>query len=111
MISIKPEYHDICIVAKDRMIRLGDWKLSYQPLTDGGLYQLFNIREDPACRCNVIEQNPEMAQQLRVLLESWMEGDPKAGDIRQSRETSETSTYRRRTAAASAGARSFWRVH
>ena len=49
MISLKPKYVDIIIAAKDRMVRVGDWKLTYQPLTDGAIYRLFNIRDDPAC--------------------------------------------------------------
>ena len=49
MICLKLEYVDIVIEAKDRMVRLGDWKLSYEPLADGPLYRLFNIREDAAC--------------------------------------------------------------
>ncbi len=72
MISLKPQFQDIVVAAKDRMVRLGDWKLSYQPLTDGALYQLFNIREDPACRHNVIDRNPEIAARLKSKLEHWM---------------------------------------
>jgi arylsulfatase A-like enzyme len=75
MISLKPNYGDIIIAAKDRMVRLGDWKLTYQPLTDGALYQLFNIREDAACCHNVIEENPQIAERLKTLLEQWMSED------------------------------------
>ena len=53
MISLKRKYVDIIIAAKDRMVRVGDWKLTYQPLTDGAMYRLFNIREDPGCLRNV----------------------------------------------------------
>jgi len=35
MISLKPKYADIIIAAKDRMVRVGNWKLTYQPLTNG----------------------------------------------------------------------------
>jgi arylsulfatase A-like enzyme len=75
MISLKPKYLDITTVAKDRMVRVGDWKLTYQPLTDGPLYQLFNILEDPECRRNVLEQHPETAERLRKLLLDWMGED------------------------------------
>ncbi len=75
MISLKPQYQDIIIAAKDRMVRLGEWKLTYQPLSDGALYQLFNIREDAACRYNVLEQNPQIASQLKSLLAQWMSDD------------------------------------
>ncbi|ALP54071.1 hypothetical protein Tel_13540 [Candidatus Tenderia electrophaga] len=72
MISLKPEFQDIVVAAKDRMVRLGEWKLTYQPLEDGSIYQLFNIREDPACRHNVIDRNPEIAARLKSKLECWM---------------------------------------
>jgi hypothetical protein len=61
------------------MVRVGDWKLTYQPLTDGATYRLFNIREDPGCRRNVIDQNPQTAATLRSLLDDWMDEDPKSG--------------------------------
>ncbi len=79
MISLKPEYVDIIIAAKDRMVRVGDWKLTYQPLTDGAIYRLFNIREDPACLENILEQHPRVAEHLKGLLDRWMDEDPKSG--------------------------------
>jgi arylsulfatase A-like enzyme len=76
MICLKHEYVHIVIEAKDRMVRMGDWKLSYQPLADGPLYKLFNIREDAACTRDVLAQNAEVAARLRVMLESWIAADP-----------------------------------
>jgi arylsulfatase A-like enzyme len=76
MICLKHEYVHIVIEAKDRMVRMGDWKLSYEPLVDGPLYKLFNIREDAACTRDVLAQNAEVAARLRVMLESWMAADP-----------------------------------
>lgn len=75
MIALKPQYQDIVVLAKDRMVRLGDWKLTYQPLTDGALYRLFNIRQDPACRDDVIREHPDIAQQLKQLLAQWLDQD------------------------------------
>jgi len=75
MICLKLEYVDIVIEAKDRMVRLGDWKLSYEPLADGPLYKLFNIREDAACSQDVLARNSEIAAELRELLEAWMAAD------------------------------------
>jgi hypothetical protein len=66
---------DIVIEAKDRMVRLGDWKLSYEPLADGPLYKLFNIREDAACSQDVLARNSGIAAELRALLEAWMAAD------------------------------------
>jgi arylsulfatase A-like enzyme len=79
MISLKPEYVDIIIAAKDRMVRVGDWKLTYQPLTNGAIYRLFNIRDDPACLQNVLEKHPRVAEELKDLLDRWMDDDPKSG--------------------------------
>jgi arylsulfatase A-like enzyme len=75
MISLKPEYHDLVIAAKDRMVRLGDWKLTYQPLTEGALWKLFNVKDDPHCTRDVIQENPGVADDLRRLLEDWLAAD------------------------------------
>src|SRR4030095_11471461 len=78
MISLKPKYVDRIIAAKDRMVRVGDWKLTYQPLTEGAIYRLFNIREDPGCLHNVLEQHPQVGEELKCLLDRWMDDDPKS---------------------------------
>lgn len=78
MICIKPKYLDAIIGAKDRMIRLGDWKLSYQPLADGPLYKLFNVRDDAACLHDVLARYPDVAARLRALLDRWMAADTSA---------------------------------
>jgi arylsulfatase A-like enzyme len=79
MISLKPKYVDVIIAAKDRMVRVGDWKLTYQPLIDGAIYRLFNIREDPGCLHDVQEQHQAVAEQLKSLLDRWLDDDPKSG--------------------------------
>jgi arylsulfatase A-like enzyme len=78
MISLKPQYFDIVIEAKDRMVRRGKWKLTYQPLTDGAIYRLFDIERDPGCTDNVIGRFPEVATELRQLLDKWMANDPRS---------------------------------
>ena len=80
MISLKPRYLDIVIAAKDRMVRRGKWKLSYQPLTDGAIYRLFDIAADPDCQFDVIDRFPEVAAELRDLLDRWMNEDPLRAD-------------------------------
>lgn len=77
MISLKPQYFDVVVAAKDRMVRLGKWKLTYQPLLDGAIYRLFDIDQDPACQRNVIDRYPQIAARLRALLDDWMSDDPK----------------------------------
>ena len=79
MISLKSKFVDIIVAAKDRMVRLGEWKLTYQPLAEGALYRLFNLREDPSCQNNVLDAYPEVAQRLRLLLDTWLDADPKSG--------------------------------
>lgn len=75
MISLKPRYMQVVVEAKDRMVRVGDWKLSYQPLTNGALYKLFNIVEDPGCQRDVLAQYPEIGARLRSILEQWIGAD------------------------------------
>ena len=88
MISLKPEYVDIIVAAKDRMVRVGDWKLTFQPLTDGAIYRLFNIREDPGCMRDVLSEHPQTARELRMLLDRWMADDPKCAPDRAARSVS-----------------------
>jgi len=78
MISLKQKYFDIVIEAKDRMVRRGKWKLTYQPLTDGTIYRLFDIERDPGCTDDVIGRFPEVATELRHLLDKWMANDPRS---------------------------------
>src|SRR5581483_5797944 len=46
-LTVKNEYRDRVIVAKDRMIRRGRWKLVYQPLENGFQLRLFDLQNDP----------------------------------------------------------------
>jgi arylsulfatase A-like enzyme len=85
MIALKRKYMDIVIAAKDRMVRLGDWKLTYQPLTNGAAYRLFNIKADPGCQRNVLSQFPQIAEELRSMLDRWMDDDPRSGSRAQPR--------------------------
>jgi arylsulfatase A-like enzyme len=73
-LAIKKEYREIVISAKDRMVRIGDWKLIYQPTGDGPLCELFNLKSDPECRCNVAVSHLHIVKDLRECLESWIEG-------------------------------------
>jgi hypothetical protein len=60
------------------MVRVGDWKLTYQPLVDGAIYRLFDMRTDPGCQNNVLDQQPQIAARLKALLDSWIDDDPKS---------------------------------
>lgn len=72
-ISIKPEYVDIIIRAKDRMIRKGRWKLVCQPLANGYLLKLFDMLNDPACAIDVLEAHREVADRLWEELQKWLQ--------------------------------------
>ena len=71
-LAIKPEYQDIVVNAKDRMIRLGNWKLTYHPLEKGERLSLFNLANDPACRFDVSRSHPDVVDNLRSLLQPWL---------------------------------------
>jgi arylsulfatase A-like enzyme/GT2 family glycosyltransferase len=80
-LAIKPQYQDIILHAKDRMIRHGHWKLVYQPLESSFLLRLFDLNADPACLRDVSGQFPEVREALKRRLSDWMAGDS-AGDGR-----------------------------
>ena len=71
-LAIKPEYREAIITAKDRMVRLGPWKLTYQPTTNGPLYALFDLAADPACRHDVAEAHPDVVLELQRHLTEWI---------------------------------------
>ncbi|CAH1904797.1 conserved membrane hypothetical protein [Candidatus Nitrotoga sp. HW29] len=74
--SIKPEYATRIMDAKDRMIRRGQWKLTYQPLTNGHILQLFDIVADPMCKENLIDQHTDIAATLWQNLRLWINRMP-----------------------------------
>jgi arylsulfatase A-like enzyme/glycosyltransferase involved in cell wall biosynthesis len=80
-LSIKQEYEDVILRAKDRMIRRGRWKLTYQPLRNGHLLQLFDVVADPMCKQNLIEQHADVAAILWQNLCRWIGYLPDAQNI------------------------------
>ncbi|TVS10640.1 MAG: hypothetical protein EA417_18785 [Gammaproteobacteria bacterium] len=74
-LAIKREFRDRIIEARDRMVRSGRWKLTYHPLEQGALFQLFDLETDPGCRRNVAAEHPDVVANLQRLLIDWMRGD------------------------------------
>jgi len=74
-LAIKDEFSRLVVDAKDRMVRKGQWKLIYQPMTHGALFALFDLVADPDCRHNVLARHPETVSELKRLLEGWMQPD------------------------------------
>jgi len=75
-LSIKADYQDRVLIAKDRMIRDGRWKLTYQPLETGKRLTLFDVIADPGCTKDVAAEFPEHVERLWKELNQWMRGDP-----------------------------------
>ena len=74
-LAIKPEYAAAIDQARDRMLRKGRWKLTYQPLKNGVLYRLFDMETDPDCRHDVSDRHPEVLERLKLDLAEWLEAD------------------------------------
>lgn len=66
--------------AKDRMLRKGRWKLTYQPLVDGPLLKLFDVESDPGHQHNLIDSHPDVAAQLWRELQCWLDADGCRGE-------------------------------
>ena len=71
-IAIRPEYEDLVIEARDRMLRTDRWKLIYLPLKDGAAYWLFDLATDPDATQNVAAEHPAVLNELRDRLIRWM---------------------------------------
>ncbi len=74
-LSLKPEYHERIMAAKDRMIRVGRWKLVYQPLESGYALRLFDIVTDPSCQRDVSNEYPDIAASLWEKLQLFVNMD------------------------------------
>ena len=45
------------------------WKLTFNADRKNGLYELYHLMDDPYERNNCLEQHPEMAEQMKLLLQ------------------------------------------
>jgi arylsulfatase A-like enzyme len=79
-LAIKPEYRDITLAAKDRMIRHQQWKLVYQPLESGYVLKLFDVVNDPICQHDLSTQHTDVTNELWVKLHLFIS----ASDCRSS---------------------------
>jgi arylsulfatase A-like enzyme/GT2 family glycosyltransferase len=77
--AIKREYQDRVVLAKDRMLRSGCWKLVYQPLVDGAIWRLFDVEADPNCRRDVQSAQPEIFARLKGAMLDWLAEESVAG--------------------------------
>lgn len=75
-LAIKPEFNDIIIEAKDRMIRTDRWKLTYQPLWEGALFKLFDLTKDPNCELDVSAEFPDIFKAMKERLIAWLSQEP-----------------------------------
>ena len=69
-------YREHVVVAKDRMIRDGRWKLVYQPLESGMRLSLYDVQADPGCTVDITSKRPDLVSRLWEELRAWMEADP-----------------------------------
>jgi len=71
-LAIKEEYRAAIVEAKDRMVRRGCWKLVVQPTTNGLVWSLFDVEDDPACRQDLAARHPSVVAELKQFLLDWM---------------------------------------
>ncbi|MDD1749817.1 MAG: sulfatase-like hydrolase/transferase [Methanothrix sp.] len=81
-LAIKPQYRDIVFEAKDRMIRVGRWKLVYQPIEGGAMYSFFDLETDPDCQHNRLIDEPDLVEMLKQKLLVWVADDPACANCR-----------------------------
>jgi arylsulfatase A-like enzyme len=75
-LALKGEYRDRVVIAKDRMVRDGRWKLVYQPLEGGMRVSLFDLAADPGCTTDLAAREPKVVARLWEELHAWMAADP-----------------------------------
>ncbi len=76
MLIIRKEWYPCVVAAKDRSVRLGNWKLVRIALVDGPCDRLHHLADDPHCRRDVAGEYPEIFQRLKSLMDAWLADDP-----------------------------------
>jgi arylsulfatase A-like enzyme len=71
-LSIREQFREITLEAKDRMVRDGRWKLVYQPLEKGARLALYDVVSDPGCTRDLAADNAEVIKRLYPELVTWM---------------------------------------
>lgn len=74
-LSIREAYRLTTLLAKDRMIREGRWKLVYQPLEDGVRLALYDVINDPGCTIDLSIHHAEEVKRLYPELLAWIRSD------------------------------------
>lgn len=75
-LALKKEFQEQVVVAKDRMIRDGRWKLVYQPLEQGFQLALYDVTTDPGCTIDLSPSQPDEVRRLWSALSAWIDADP-----------------------------------
>jgi arylsulfatase A-like enzyme len=71
---LKPEYRERLVQAKQRCLRIRDWKLVCTPTAQGGRhFGLFHMASDPHGEKDLAESRPEVLAPMRAALERWMD--------------------------------------
>jgi len=76
MLSIEKGFYSQVVRAKDRAVRQDHWKLLSIPTSEGNIYQLFNINNDPNCAIDVAGDEKEIFAQLKAHLDTLVAADP-----------------------------------
>lgn len=72
-LSVKPQYREAVIAAKDRAARSRRWKLVYMPMESGvARLLLFDVLNDPLCTRDVAGEYPDIAMSMSRALSEWM---------------------------------------
>lgn len=72
---INKQYYDLVIRAKNRSVQNESWKLIYIPTDYGIEYELYDLKSDPNCEVNQLLFEVEIFNDLKAILEQWMQED------------------------------------
>jgi arylsulfatase A-like enzyme len=71
---LRPEYEQLLVEAKERVLRTQRWKLVCTPLAAGGrVFRLFHLPDDPYGQRDLASERPEVAATMRRALEIWID--------------------------------------
>ena len=68
---LREELNDRVIETKCFAVRRGDWKLIAVPGEGGPIHRLFNLKDDPQCRTNLVRERPQVYAELKPQLPEY----------------------------------------